>query len=64
MVSVAEDGKLSVYNNPEHLKERLVKAMGKTSVASKMKDIFDETEKEFDKDKVIPEPEIKKKEDA
>lgn len=64
VVSVAEDGKLSVYNNPEHLKERLVKAMGKTSVASKMKDIFDETEKEFDKDKVIPEPEIKKKEDA
>ena len=64
VVSVAEDGKLSVYNNPEHLKERLVKAMGKTSVASKMKDIFDETEKEFDKDKVIPEQEIKKKEDA
>lgn len=66
IVSVAEDGELTFYNSIQELKERLIKAMGKTSVASSMKNIFEETNEEvYDENK--PKPDIiheeKKKED-
>ena len=43
VVSVAEDGKLTFYKDIDELKERLRKSMGKSSVASSMKNIFEET---------------------
>jgi diadenylate cyclase len=43
VVSVAEDGKLTFYNSIEDLKLRLVKSMGKASVASSVKNIFSRT---------------------
>ena len=46
IISVAEDGELTFYDNINELKERLVKSMGKTSVAGSMKNIFEETETE------------------
>ena len=46
IISVAEDGELTFYDNISELKERLVKSMGKTSVAGSMKNIFEETETE------------------
>ncbi|HAY33692.1 MAG TPA: diadenylate cyclase CdaA [Ignavibacteria bacterium] len=46
-ISVAEDGKLEYYDDKKMLTERLVKAMGKESVAEKVKDIFEEGEKEI-----------------
>lgn len=53
VVSVAEDGKLTLYKNINELKERLTKSMGKTSVASSVKNIFEETgEEDFDKAKI------------
>ncbi|MEP7146041.1 MAG: diadenylate cyclase CdaA [bacterium] len=52
VISVAEDGKLEVYSNVQELKERLIRSMGKTSVVSSMKNIFEETESEFDGDEV------------
>ena len=66
VISVAEDGELIFYNNIEDLKERLVKSMGKTFVASSMKNIFEETgEDEYTEKK--PKPDIddeeKKKEE-
>lgn len=66
IISVAEDGELIFYNNIEDLKERLVKSMGKTFVASSMKNIFEETgEDEYTEKK--PKPDIaneeKKKEE-
>lgn len=46
IISVAEDGELTFYSEINELKERLVKSMGKTSVAGSMKNIFEETETE------------------
>jgi diadenylate cyclase len=66
VISVAEDGKLVFYNTINELKERLVKAMGKTSVASSVKNIFDESgSDEYVEMKSKPEinPEEKKKDD-
>lgn len=60
-ISVAEDGRIVYYDNPDELRERLKKAMGKTSVASKVKNIFDETEKEIDKEKPDIEKSIEEK---
>jgi diadenylate cyclase len=52
IISVAEDGKLVFYNSLSQLKERLKKAMGKTSVSSSMKNIFEETgDDEYDEPK-------------
>ena len=51
LISVAEDGMLVSYKEEIQLKERLVKAMGKTSVVSKVKDIFEETEESIEKEK-------------
>jgi len=51
LISVAEDGKLTYCHEPEQLKERLVKVMGKNFVASKMKDIFENTDDTMEKDK-------------
>lgn len=52
IISVAEDGELTFYDNISELKERLVKSMGKTSVAGSMKNIFEETEtEEFNENK-------------
>lgn len=51
LISVAEDGMLVSYKEEIQLKERLVKAMGKTSVVSKVKDIFEETEESIVKEK-------------
>ncbi|MBV6478234.1 MAG: Cyclic di-AMP synthase CdaA [Ignavibacteria bacterium] len=51
VVSIAEDGMLTYYNEEGELKERLIKAMGKTSVASKVKDIFEKTEEDIEKEK-------------
>ncbi|MBK9404100.1 MAG: DNA integrity scanning protein DisA nucleotide-binding domain protein [Ignavibacteria bacterium] len=52
IISVAEDGILTTYSDTESLKEVLVKSMGKKSVVSSMKEIFDETESSFEsKDK-------------
>lgn len=60
VISVAEDGELVFYNNLNELKERLIKSMGKTSVASSMKNIFEETEsEEYDETKSKPEEEKK-----
>lgn len=51
IISVAEDGELTFYDNINQLKERLVKSMGKTSVASEMKTIFEETgDEQYDSD--------------
>ena len=50
LISVVEDGMLTYYKDEEQLKERLVKAMGKTSVVSKVKDIFEETEESIEKE--------------
>lgn len=61
IISVAEDGELVFYNSIEQLKERLIKAMGKTSVASSVKNIFEETSEE-EYDKARPKPEIKPEE--
>lgn len=64
IISVAEDGELVFYNSIEQLKERLIKAMGKTSVASSVKNIFEVTgEDEYDETKPKPEiiPDEKKK---
>ncbi len=47
-ISVAEDGHLTAYTDPESLREVLVKSMGKKSVVTSMKEIFDETESSFD----------------
>lgn len=59
VISVAENGELTFYDNISQLKERLIKSMGKTSVASEMKTIFEETgEDEYEKDS----KEVKKKE--
>jgi diadenylate cyclase len=66
VISVAEDGKLTFYNTINELKERLVKAMGKTSVASSVKNIFEESgSDEYDEKKSKPDinTEEKKKED-
>jgi diadenylate cyclase len=66
VISVAEDGKLTFYNTINELKERLVKVMGKTSVASSVKNIFEESgSDEYDEMKFKPEvnPEEKKKDD-
>jgi len=52
IISVAENGVLTAYDNIEQLKERLEKAMGKTFVASSVKNIFEETETEYDEDKI------------
>jgi len=52
VVSVAEDGELTAYDNIEQLKERLVKAMGKTFVAGSVKNIFEETETEYDEEEI------------
>lgn len=58
IISVAEDGELIFYNNIEQLKERLVKSMGKTSVASSMKNIFEDTNTEvYDESK--PKPDLR-----
>ncbi len=46
IISVAEDGELTFIESISELKERLVKSMGKTSVVSSMKNIFEETETE------------------
>ncbi len=63
IVSVAEDGKLLFYNSVEQLKERLVKAMGKTSVASTVKNIFEETgDEEYKIDETKLRTEIKTEE--
>lgn len=51
-ISVAEDGELVIYNNIDHLKERLIKAMGKTFVASSVKDIFNETESIYEESEI------------
>ncbi|MBS1518259.1 MAG: TIGR00159 family protein [Bacteroidetes bacterium] len=48
VISVAEDSKLEYYDDKEKLKLRLNKAMGKESVAEKVKDIFEEGEKEIE----------------
>ncbi len=48
VISVAEDGKLEFYSDMQRLKERLINSMGKTSVVSSMKNIFEETENEYD----------------
>ena len=48
VISVAEDGKLEFYSDIQRLKERLINSMGKTSVVSSMKNIFEETESEYD----------------
>jgi len=60
VISVAEDGKLTYYTDAESLKERLVNVMGKKSVVSSMKEMFDETESSFEnkKDEFKTEPEI------
>lgn len=50
MISVAEDGKLTFYHDIEKFKERLVNSMGKTSVASSVKNIFEGTDNEYDED--------------
>ncbi|MDQ3020003.1 MAG: diadenylate cyclase CdaA [Bacteroidota bacterium] len=66
IVSVAEDGKIVFYNTIEQLKERLIKAMGKTSVASSVKNIFEETsDDEYNESKPRSEsnPEEKREED-
>ena len=57
VISVAEDGKLLYYNNKEDFKERLIKSMGKTSVASSVKDIFGESGGD-DYDESKPKPDI------
>lgn len=46
IVSVAEDGKLTFYKDINELKDRLTKSMGRSSVASSVKNIFEETGKE------------------
>jgi diadenylate cyclase len=43
-ISVAEDGNLVFYESINELRDRLIKSMGKTSVADSMKTIFEETE--------------------
>ncbi len=48
-ISIAEDGNLQSYEKIDDLKERLVKSMGKASVASSVKEIFEDTESDFDK---------------
>ncbi len=66
IISVAENGKLTFYPDIQQLKERLIKAMGKTSVASSMKNIFEETgSDEYDEAEAKAEikTEDKKKED-
>ncbi len=66
VISVAEDGELTFYSSIEELKARLIKSMGKTSVAGSMKNIFEETEdEEYDENKIKPEikSEDKKKDD-
>ncbi|MEO6695108.1 MAG: diadenylate cyclase CdaA [Ignavibacteria bacterium] len=61
VISVAEDGEMIAYDSIEQLKERLVKAMGKTSVASSVKNIFEETETEFDENKKESDENIEEK---
>lgn len=58
-ISVAEDGNLVFYENIEELKERLIKSMGKTSVASSVKNIFEESGTDYAEDQ---EKDKKKKE--
>lgn len=48
VISVAENGKLEYYENKDELLLRLSKAMGKESVANKVKDIFEESELEIE----------------
>ncbi len=64
IISVGEDGELIFYSDIMQLKDRLVKSMGKTSVVSSMKNIFEETgnedyEEESIKDEVKTEDKIK-----
>lgn len=56
IISVAEDGKLIFYSDINEFKDRLIKCMGKTTVAGSMKNIFEETDKEeYDESKSKPE---------
>lgn len=55
-ISVVEDGKLTYYKDENDLKEILIQAMGKTSVANSVKNIFEESDTNFDKKE---KPEIK-----
>ncbi|MEO8666202.1 MAG: diadenylate cyclase CdaA [Ignavibacteria bacterium] len=61
VISVAEDGKLEFYSDIQRLKERLINSMGKTSVASSVKNIFEETGSEYDETTVKQEDKDKEK---
>lgn len=61
-ISVAEDGEFTVYHKIDELRNRLVKAMGETTVASSVKNIFHETETDFE-ESAIKTDEKKKDED-
>jgi diadenylate cyclase len=47
-ISVAEDGEFTVYHKIDELRNRLVKAMGEATVASSVKNIFHETETDYE----------------
>ncbi|MBL8006294.1 MAG: TIGR00159 family protein [Ignavibacteria bacterium] len=51
VISVAEDGELTSYRDADSLKEKLILAMGKTSVASSVKNIFEESEDNYEQNK-------------
>ncbi|MDZ4713606.1 MAG: diadenylate cyclase CdaA [bacterium] len=48
IISVAENGELTFYDNINDLKDRLIQCMGKTSVASSVKNIFEESDGDYD----------------
>ncbi|MEO8446616.1 MAG: diadenylate cyclase CdaA [bacterium] len=50
IISVAENGELSFYDNISDLKERLIQCMGKSSVASSVKNIFEESDGDYNSD--------------
>ena len=54
IISVAEDGILTSYSDMESLREILVKSMGKKSVASTMKEIFEDPESSFESKENTP----------
>lgn len=64
IISVAENGELVFYNSIGQLKERLINAMGKTSVAGSMKNIFEETgNDEYEESKIKAEIKTEEKKD-